>query len=149
VGIPVSFSRQCCFLVSRARGRFSLIGTRYPLYRRGTDPAKFERDCQMLAANVEQLHFCCGVHSGASVRLARHNGLCHGGGSSSPGSPSSCSSSSSGGDASGAGGPRVLGALGKPVNGAEILKNLEALFRSEIRPQLAGFFFIKTASEIG
>ena len=62
------------FLVSRARGRFSLTGARYPLYRRGADPAKFERGCQMLAANVEQLLFCRGVHSDASVRLARRNG---------------------------------------------------------------------------
>jgi len=90
----------------------------------------------MLAANVEQLLFCRGVHSDASVRLARRNGLRHGGGSSSPGSPSS-SSSSGGGDAGGAGGPHMLGALGKPVNGAEILKNLEALFRAEIYPRLA------------
>jgi hypothetical protein len=135
VGMPVSFSRQCCFLVSRARGRFSLTGTRYPLYRRGADPAKFERGCQMLAANVEQLLFCRGVHSDASVRLSRRNGLRHGGGSSTPGSPSS------GGDAGGAGGPQVLGALDKPVNGAEILKNLEALFRAEICPQLAWNFF--------
>jgi hypothetical protein len=37
VDMPVSFSRKCFFLVSRARGRFSLTGTRYPLYRRGAD----------------------------------------------------------------------------------------------------------------
>ena len=75
----------------------------------------------------------------ATVRLARRNGLHHGGGSSSPGSPSSSSSSSSssGGDAGGTGGPKVLGALGKPVNGAEILKNLEAFCRADIYPQIA------------
>jgi hypothetical protein len=41
----------------------------------------------MLAANMEQLLFCRGVRSDASVPLARHNGWLHGKGSSS--SPSS------------------------------------------------------------
>lgn len=78
----------------------------------------------MLAANVEQLLYCRGVRSDASLRLTRRNGLRRNG-----------STSNSSGD--GAGGAQVLGALGKPVNGAEILKNLEALFRAEICPQLA------------
>ena len=79
----------------------------------------------MLAANVEQLLYCRGVRSDASLRLTRRNGLRRNG-----------STSNSSGD-DGAGGAHVLGALGKPVNGAEILKNLEALFRAEICPQLA------------
>jgi uncharacterized membrane protein len=90
----------------------------------------------MPAANMEQLPLCRGARSDANVRLARRNGLLHGkGSSSSPSSPSSSSSSSSsggGGDAGGAGGPHVLGPPGRPVNGAEILKNLVAFSRAVI-----------------
>jgi hypothetical protein len=82
----------------------------------------------MLAANVEQLLFCRGVRSDASLRLTRRNGLRRNG-STNMGSPGNRGSDD--------GGAHVLGALGKPVNGAEILKNLEALFRAEICPQLA------------